>query len=212
MVGQIARAVDVEVVAAYDGYALQISDPAAAMGAWSTGGEDSQEPKETGDRAIMQAAMDAFEQGGSAPAKFDTCEQAALAHRGGSSRAQFGRNWTAHSIASLKPSRHQQRRLKRLAVSARENEINLRGNTVNQALRPSRLRSEPGTRGASGLVESLQAGRRSDGVPVVKVAAANWLDGQGRQWVAEWFPEISADGQFGSVVLWLKKANGPARK
>ena len=48
-------------------------------------------------------------------------------------------------------------------------------------------------------------GKQSAGDPVLKPAVINWCHGPGSSWVAGWAPETDRSGQFGSLVLELRR-------
>jgi len=206
VVAQIDRMVDVGVVGARDGYALEIEDPAAEMRRWDTGQRLPAVTGEQSDVDIMREAVARLDPGRVSKQKYDTGQMAAVSLRQGADRAELGRTWTAGELASFTLSRHQRKLLKKLSDQARTNEINLRGSSAQEAAR--RLAAVVKTwhqRGAPAGRVVTGKGKHSEGAPVVKVAVANWLDGPGRVWVAEWIPEVAADGEFGSVVVQLRR-------
>jgi ribonuclease BN (tRNA processing enzyme)/DNA-nicking Smr family endonuclease len=126
---------------------------------------------------------------------------APISNRGGAS----ARRWTPERLTGLRPSR-QQRRLLKEAAGSRLAEVNLRGSSVEEALRALKAAAQTWSRAGVPLARVVTGkGRRSEGVPVVKLAVLNWLDSsEGRRWVGSWSPEPSADGGFGSLVLKIR--------
>ena len=49
-------------------------------------------------------------------------------------------------------------------------------------------------------------GRQSEGEPVLKRMVIEWSEGHGGKHVRSWAPETDQTGQFGSVVLELKRS------
>ena len=48
-------------------------------------------------------------------------------------------------------------------------------------------------------------GRQSSEGPVLKPAVIKWCDGDGKPWIRGWAPETDVAGQFGSIVVELRK-------
>ena len=85
-------------------------------------------------------------------------------------------------------------------------EINVRGDTVDDALRQVELFVHQQWKEGSGFCRIVHGrGLRSKGAPVLKPAILRWLEGPGFRYVRGYAPETNNAGDYGSVVVELAK-------
>lgn len=85
-------------------------------------------------------------------------------------------------------------------------EINVRGDTVDDALRQLELFVHQQWKADARFVRVIHGrGLRSDGDPVLKPAVLRWLEGPGYRYVRGYVPEVNSGGDYGSLVVELEK-------
>ena len=116
------------------------------------------------------------------------------------------RSWSEGDLHGLRPNRRQKQLLSRAKSDSSVPEVNLRRSHAEDA--EKRLKASIETWRTSGFTEGLVItgkGKHSEGSPVLKLMVLNWLDGpEGVVSVSDWAPVLSADGDFGSVVVRLR--------
>lgn len=162
-------------------------------------------------RAMMEAELAALDDAEWSRRKFDTGAVPDTPSSGLSAapltdlaQPRAERNWTADSVAGIRPSRAHRKLRKRAAANLPLPEVNLRGLTREAGL--TKLQSTVQTWAAAGTRFArviTGKGRHSADVPVLKVATLNWLD-RARE-VVEWAPEFTRDGNFGAVVVAMRR-------
>lgn len=114
--------------------------------------------------------------------------------------------WKAESLSAIKLSRQQQKFLRQADRQHMLPELNLRRYTQQEALKRA-VNACKSWRKAGVVVARIITGKgkRSQQFPVVKLAVLNWLDGpEGLALVRLWAPEVTSDGNFGSLILELR--------
>ncbi len=85
-------------------------------------------------------------------------------------------------------------------------EINVRGDTVDDALRQLELFVHLQWKERVRFVRIIHGrGLRSDGDPVLKPAVLRWLEGPGFRYVRGYVPEVNAGGDYGSLLVELER-------
>ncbi|MBN1947520.1 MAG: MBL fold metallo-hydrolase [Bradymonadales bacterium] len=165
--------------------------------------------------AMMDRELDRMDRADMDRRKYDFHREPNASGPGPTSRDEWGFEravagvplWTEEDLVGLVPTRAQRKLLGRVSERAIQSEINLRGSIREDAL--ARLEAVVPTWARTGVRLArivTGKGKQSEAEPVVKLAVLNWITGpQGRRWVKEWAPVMAADGNFGSVVIELKR-------
>lgn len=99
--------------------------------------------------------------------------------------------------------------MKRFAKRRREHqipELNLRGDTLDDALRRLELFSHECWKNESGFMRIIHGkGNQSEGDPVLKPAVLRWLEGPGFRYVRGVAPEVKRAGNYGALVVELAR-------
>lgn len=211
VVSQIRIAVEAELVEAVDGLRLRLAggQPVAErqrVETTSTRRDASPDDDPEALRRVMEAElakMDAntvFRKkfGPPNPARKGARKDGGIFHK---------KRWTAADLRQLNTSKRQKALVKRAVQAEPLPELNLRGSRRDPAFKSLVASVETWRREGKRLARVVTGkGKHSDGEPVVKLMVMNWLEtAEGKGHVSEWAPQITADGDFGSVVLALKK-------
>ncbi len=111
------------------------------------------------------------------------------------------------SEVELKPQ--QRELLKRYNARARRSqvpELNLRGDTLDDALRRLELFAHDCWKRETGYIRVIHGkGNQSEGEPVLKPAVLRWLEGPGFRYVRGYAPEVKNVGNYGSIIVELAR-------
>jgi DNA-nicking Smr family endonuclease len=115
-----------------------------------------------------------------------------------------------NNVGGLMPA--QKDMLGRYKKRSRRNEvpeINVRGDTVDDALRQIELFVHQQWKQNAHFVRIIHGrGLQSDGDPVLKPAVLRWLEGPGYRYIKGYVPEVNSAGDYGSVVAELRVTKG----
>jgi DNA-nicking Smr family endonuclease len=85
-------------------------------------------------------------------------------------------------------------------------EINVRGDSVEDALRQVELFVHQQWKDDARFVRIIHGrGLQSDGAPVLKPAILHWLEGPGFRYVRGYVPEVNGAGDYGSLIVELER-------
>lgn len=84
-------------------------------------------------------------------------------------------------------------------------ELNLRGDTLDDALRQLELFAHKSWKEERGFIRIIHGkGMNSEGDPVIKPAVLKWLEGPGFRYVRGYAPEVGRSGNYGAVIVELR--------
>ena len=112
-----------------------------------------------------------------------------------------------NQIDALAPEQKQLlKRYEKRSRQFRVPEINLRGDTLDDALRRVELFVHQCWKQDERFVRIIHGrGQNSEGDPVLKPAILQWLEGPGFRFVRGYAPEVGRHGDYGSVVVQLER-------
>lgn len=112
-----------------------------------------------------------------------------------------------HEVGAFNPAqRDLHARYKKRARHHEIPEINLRGDSVEDALRQVELFMHQQCKDQRQFVRIIHGrGLKSDGDPVIKPAILHWLEGPGFRYVRGYVPERNSAGDYGSLIVELER-------
>lgn|SRR5690554_3819377 len=114
-----------------------------------------------------------------------------------------------HEVGAFDPAqRDLHARYKKRARQHEIPEINVRGDSVEDALRQVELFVHQQCKDNRQFVRIIHGrGLQSDGAPVLKPAILHWLEGPGFRYVRGYVPERNSAGDYGSLIVELERGS-----